>query len=250
MAGAADDYFTWVDAEGRIHNSPRAESESKPETEKTSQSPAEHEEGARYLSEDELQEKLRQEQQAHKPFYIWVDEQGVVHNQETPQGEEPGEKDDARDILTDHTLIPPLRVSAAIRNAGCCQEYRKAFHVSTGSYEPLLLQRAQAGIPFRTSSGNRPAWYFTFRNYPASGAATLTLKLRRTTDRLSLIALGENLKPLYYLPEVRFQLQAETWAYEAYRESVITIQDQALRAVILYFPDGAPNAATAEVEWR
>lgn len=250
MAGAADDYFTWVDAEGRIHNSSRPQTEREAETDKPSRPPVDNAAESRYLSEDELQKKLQQERQQHKPFYVWVDEQGVVHNQETLQGTASDKETDDQEVLTDHTLIPPLRVSAAIRNAGCCQEYRNAFHVSSSRYEPLLLQRAEAGIPFRTSSGQRPAWYFTLRNFPASGEAMLSLRLRRSTDRLALIALGENLKPLYYLPEVRFQLQAETWSHEAYREAVISVQDKALRAVILYFPDGTSNAATAEVEWR
>jgi len=246
LTPADNSYFTWIDAEGRIHNTPKATSSDAVGQDKTR--PQTDEEGS-YLDESQLQQKLRQDQEDHRPFYIWVDDLGLVHSQEIPAVDTQHEdKEEKLERVSDHTFIPPLRVGESIRNSACCSAYRSFFSQMVTGNKPVNFSNPERSVPFSTSRGERPAWYFTLGNDGVEG--DLYIRLRQNQDDAALIALDEAYQPLYYLPRLNFQQHPETWRQDAFRETVIHIKDYDVVRFILYFPRSVPSGVTAEVEWR
>lgn len=250
-AVAEQEYFTWVDAEGRIHNSPKPEADhaSKPEAVESVQSadvPAIG--GEAYPSEDQVQKQLEQDKKDHQPFFTWVDERGIVQNQLIPQVSE-AEKEVAQADAVDHMLIPPLRVKDAIRDAGCCAGYASFFVSTPEQLKPYSLTGWKKSPAFVTSSGEKRAWYVRFAASDVSGISNLQLRMRNVNTRAAMIVLDKQLKPLYFIPELHIQQHAESWVAEAYAESLVRIDDKSATAFILYFPDGAADTATLELQW-
>lgn len=259
----ADDkeYFTWIDAQGRIHNTPKPTVE-KPaaasSTDQVSKAESDHQTvepprpSSTYLTEEEF--KLEQERQAREspPFFTWIDAEGRLRNEPIPQGSSATETDvQAEDAWYDHTLLPGWRVSAAVRESGCCDSYRGHFRERLQAGKSVLFNRVFLSAPLITREGERPAWYFRIdldkRTDPES---VLRLRLRDTDAPMALIALDAELKPLHFIPQLQRHRVEATWKAVAFYESLISIADKDVRAFILYFPAGAQDRANLEVEYR
>ncbi len=253
-AQAEPEYFTWIDAEGRIHNTLKSESESK-NPKKTPQATGQKSSSVAedtYLTEDEfaaVQERVRREQ---PPFYTWIDAEGRLRYETIPQPSEEAQAAAADDVLvSDHTLLPGWRVSDAVRNSGCCGLYQAYFQEELKPFKPVLFSRVDLSAPLRTQTGERPAWYFRLPEIsPDAEDPVLRLRLRDTDAPLALIALDAQLQPLHFIPQVERQLTEATWKAVAFYESLISIADKDVQAFILYFPAGAPARANLEVEYR
>lgn len=248
-ARAEQEYFTWVDEQGRIHNTakPPSENAEKPLPEVQSQEDD-------FLTEEELQEKLTKEKADNPPFFTWIDAQGRLQSQEIPQVDI--EVEELTQLqAADHSLLPPLRVATEIRDAGCCAQYSHLFKEMISEYDSVVFSQPQMSVPFKTRSGGKPAWYFRLTG--DNGVARRTLKLYlRGTDKpeegaapAALIALNKQLQPLYFIPQLITQRYLSTWRSEAYRESLISILDAEVSAFIIYFPESVPSSASLQVEW-
>ncbi|UZK03663.1 hypothetical protein [Venatoribacter cucullus] len=254
-AQAEPEYFTWIDAEGRIHNTLKSDADRKKndrskagENERPSSSSSDD----NYLTEDEFaaeQERLQREQ---PPFYTWIDAEGRLRYETIPQPSEEAQAAAADDVLvSDHTLLPGWRVSDAVRNSGCCGLYQAYFQEELKPFKPVLFSRVDLSAPLRTQTGERPAWYFRLSELsPDAEDPVLRLRLRDTDAPLALIALDAQLQPLHFIPQVERQLTDATWKAVAFYESLISIADKDVQAFILYFPAGAPARANLEVEYR
>lgn len=254
-AQAEPEYFTWIDAEGRIHNTLKSESESK-KSQKTPQATGQKSSSVAedtYLTEDEFaaeQERLRREQ---PPFYTWIDAEGRLRYETIPQPSDEAQAaaEDADVQVSDHTLLPDWRVADAVRTSGCCQLYQAYFQERLQAFKPVLFSRADLSAPLLTRNGERPAWYFRLAEQRRGDVdPVLRLRLRDTDAPLALIALDADLKPLHFIPQVERQLTEATWKAVAFYESLISIADPDVKAFILYFPAGAPARANLEVEYR
>jgi len=248
-AGAEQEYFTWVDEQGRIHNS------IKPPSEKSEDLPqASNAQESDFLTEEEFQEKLAKDNADNPPFYTWIDAQGRLQSQEIPQVNI--EVEELTQLqAADHSLLPPLRVAAEIRNAGCCAQYTHLFKETIPEYDSVVFSQPQMSVPFKTRSGDKPAWYFRLTGSNGAARRALNLYLRGTDEpekgaaTVALIALNKQLQPLYFIPQLITQSYLSTWRSEAYRESLVSILDTEVSAFIIYFPESVTASASLQVEW-
>lgn len=248
-AVAGQEYFTWVDAQGRIHNSPKpAASTPAPATEKGASTADEP-----YLSEEEFAAEQQRQREEKPPFFTWVDGEGRLRSEPVPQGNAAA-AEVAAARLSDHTLLPALRVSEALRQSGCCQAYQTHASRPLRPEKSVLFSRPQASPAFHTRQGDVPAWYIQMPlTMPEAGAEPLlSLRLRGSAEASvpALIALDEHWQPLHFIPRLQLQYYPENWHSVAMRESLVAVVDRAVRAVIVYFPAGVSEQATLEVEWR
>ncbi|MAS25284.1 MAG: hypothetical protein CMI08_12075 [Oceanospirillaceae bacterium] len=203
-----------------------------------------------YLSEAELEAALEQERQEHPPFFIWTDTDGRVRSEFIPQGAVAGGQEnnaDSETVFYDHILIPPQRVASAVRQSGCCAAFRQQAKPLRAAGSSTIFRHIQQNSPFPARSGLSPAWYFY--NAENTDAFTLTLRIRSTDVDAALIAVDDDFVPLHYLERMQEQTIPANWHRQAYRESVIRIEDPDVRGYILFFRGAVPEDSSLEVEW-
>ncbi len=253
QATAEQEYFTWIDAQGRIHNTPKPANSDQATTDPDAQKPvksAPENSTTDYLTEDEFAAEQERQRQERPPFFTWIDAEGRLRNETVPQVDVVV-SDSAEMNVTDHTLLPPLRVSDAVRDSGCCGRYRGYFRELLQPYKPVLFSRPELAMPLATKAGDRPAWYWQVPAWPVSDDhPVLQLRLRGEQVPMALIALDEQWLPLHFIPRLVVQSRDATWKSVAYEETLISVADPAVRAFILYFPQSVGGKATLEVEWR
>lgn len=255
IASAEQEYFTWVDAQGRIHNTPveRKEEPAKVEVKKNQESVSSvsspESRSEVYLTEDQLEEKLQRERQDNPPFYTYVDPQGVVRNQTIVDSQIEVE-DVVSEIIYDHILAPPFRVSQRM-SQGCCSRYQSYFKDVIPAEKAVEFSGFLNTIPISTRFGAKQAWYFRLDN-PAD-SRVLNLKLRPADDVLinpvSVILADKQFKALYFIKDLSLLNKPSSWKGTAYSESTIKIDDVNVASVIVYFPKVAPQGASLEVKW-
>ncbi len=238
-----------MDEQGRLHNSIKPPSEKSEDT-----PPASTAQESDFLTEEEFQKKLAQDNADNPPFYTWIDAQGRLQSQEILQVNVEAEEL-AQLQAADHSLLPPLRVAAEIRDVGCCARYDHLFKETIPEYDSVVFSQPQMSIPFKTRSGDKPAWYFQLAGSDGTARRALSLYLRGTEKpdgtaaTVAFIALNKQLQPLYFIPQLITQSYLSTWRSEAYRESLVSILDAEVSAFIIYFPESAPASASLQVEW-
>lgn len=235
-------FYTWVDEFGRVHNSPvKAEA-------------LDLDNADDYLSEEDYERQTKQDRKDNPEFYTWVDEQGRVRNQAVTHVEATTTEDaEQQSLVTDHTLVPPLRVSMGVQNASCCQNYASLFKITLTPLKSTVFSKPQFGQSFFTQTGNKPAWFFMLSEFKLNddeqAEPVLRLRLRDTDNPMALIALNKDFQPLYSIAELEPQYHAATWRTVAMHETLVGIVDEEVRAVIVYFPQGVENKANLEVQW-
>ncbi len=252
---AEKEYYTWVDEFGRVHNTlinPSSKNKSKDESkiESSKSSPINTEE---FLTEEEFERQSKKDRSDSPEFYTWVDEHGRVRNQAVPQVEVTVEKDDEyQPQVTDHTLVLPLRLRSDIQQAGCCQSYSMFFKEPLAAFKSRVFSKPQFSHNFYTQSGNKPAWFFKLSDFKLDNESlepVLKLRLRDTDKPMAFIALNKDWQPLYAIPELKPQYYSATWRTVAMHETLISVADEEVSAVIVYFPQGVENTANLEVLW-
>ena len=266
-AHAGDKYYTWVDAEGRIHNSP-VESPDAPHSDKNADESADKKAvtspGAstpaatdEFLTEEQLEEKLRRYDEDNPAFYLWVDPQGGVHTQtyDADEEQEAAASDVSGDtgaiIGWDTMLAPPFRVPAEVAQSPCCEAFKSEFEKARKPLRSVQLFDPVRYRSFVTEQGNRPAWYVDIGRAAkdSSGQRFLVLRVRGASVKSSLLVLNDSFKPLYFEKTLYATEHPETWHGVAYQEMKILIEDADVSAFILY-PDLKPaEELSLEVRW-
>lgn len=272
---AEQEYFTWVDANGRIHNTPverkqerRVESFPESAVESTPKSAAESavaspphrsKPGAAsqkpgldpdaYLTEEQFAEKRRQYEADNPPFYTYVDETGRVRTQEIVDARIEVEQPVVGQTY-DHVLAPPFRVASSMAQQ-CCQRYRNYFKEQIPAEKAVNFQGFLNSIALATRDGGKSAWYFVLDRQKAPDFIDLTLKFRGVESQpLSLIAVNDAFQALYFIPQLSRRLLDESWLDAAYQQSDLRFEDADVVGFIIYFPEQAAASPSMEVEWR
>lgn len=248
---AEQEYYTWVDEFGRVHNT-LIDPSSKKETKKSASklAPVDTNE---YMTEEDYERQAEKDRSENPGFYTWVDEQGRIHNQAVPQVEVSVDEDvEFQPQITDHTLVPPLRLHSDVQNASCCQSYASFFKEPLVAFKSRMFSKPQFSNHFYTQSGNKPAWFFqlpTFKLDEEGVDPVLKLRLRDTDKAMAFIALNNAWQPLYAITELESKYYSSTWRSVAMHETLITIADEDVHALIVYFPQGVENTANLEALW-
>lgn len=246
MVTAEQEYFTWVDAQGRIHNSVVSD---KAITDQPEDADARIVNKNDYLTEEQFEQSLKKETAENPPFFTYVDETGRVRNQVIVDTQIEVEAVDAP-VSYDHIYAPPFRVSEAMAK-GCCDRYRSYFKAVIPAEKSVLLSGFLNTVPMSTRFGAKKAWYFRLDD--PSEFRVMQLKLRQTEQDqvlpVSMILADRQFSTLYFTPELSLRLQQGSWSGQPFSDAVVKIDDQAVAAVIIYFPAGAPDNASLEVNW-
>ncbi|WP_157729941.1 DUF4124 domain-containing protein [Bacterioplanes sanyensis] len=268
-AFAADsDYYTWVDEQGRVHNSPKpgfavapkpgaergANSETQPGINQNDSATPEVNNGssssefdpADFPDEAEVIRRQQQQLQQQPPFYIWVDERGVSHIQTFTVGE--GTAPVVPEAATfDHILIPPFRWQ---HNASdCCERYLFAFKQALPADETQSFDAFDRAQPFLWQGQAYRGWYFQLL-----GTQALPRQLQLTRlgegEPAALLLLNDDLQPLYWLPRLNGIVRPASWASDARYESLIEIRDPQVRfAVVLMAEQWRQQSWSMTARW-
>lgn len=249
---AEQEYYTWVDEYGRVHNTVVNPS-AKKETSKSTPSSVNEKD---FISEEDYEKQSAKDRSDNPEFYTWVDEQGRIRNQVKPEVVVSVDEDADQQQITDHTLVQPLRVAVNIQDASCCESYAGYFKKTLAPLKSHVFSKPQFSHSFYTQSGNKAAWFFKLPDFTlsdteenSSSDPVLKLRLRDTEQPLAFIALNKNWQPLYFIPTLESQYYPATWRTIAMHETLIGLADDEVKAIILYFPTGVENTANLEVRW-
>lgn len=250
---AEQEYFTWVDAQGRIHNTqvervPIKKSDKSESSLGTAHQPQRID--SEFLTEEQLQQKLKKEKQENPPFYTYVDADGQVKSKAIIDAQIEVEKPYVP-VVYDHILAPPFRVSQSM-SEGCCQRYQSYFKENIPEEKSVLFSGFLNSVPVLTRFGARKAWYFNIDGF--SDFRELSLKIRHAGDHTdhipAAIFTDQKRRALYFIPQLSLVNNPASWSGTAYKESSIKLDDVDVASVIVYFPQHAPTDASLEVNWR
>lgn len=262
FAMAEQEYFTWVDAQGRIHNSlvsrePEEKSDAGKQNDGVSEQvqdiknkvPSLSADKNEYLTEEQFAQKLEQDKVDNPPFFTYVDEAGQVRNQVIIDSQIEVEELDAP-VSYDHIYAPPFRVSDKMAKQ-CCNRYRSYFKERIPAEKSVLLSGFLNTIPISTRFGPKQAWYFKLTN--PSDFRILQLKLRQndqiSTSPIAMILADRQFDALYFAPELSMISNDGSWFGQPSRNALLKIDDPEVMSVIVYFPENAPVGASLEVNW-
>ena len=260
---AEQEYFTWVDAQGRIHNSlvnresdekwqeagKQTQSESEQPLDTKNKVPSLSAEKDEYLTEEQFEKKLEKEKADNPPFFTYVDETGQVRNQTIIDSQIEVEAVGVP-VSYDHIYAPPFRVSEKM-SSGCCQRYRSYFKEQVPAEKSVLFSGFLNTVPISTRFGPKKAWYFKLDD--PSDFRVIQLKLRQADSAVnlpvSMILADRQFSALYFTPQLSFVSKEGSWLGQPSKDTMAKIDDQDVVSVIIYFPADAPADASLEVNW-
>ncbi|WP_419810767.1 DUF4124 domain-containing protein [Bacterioplanoides sp.] len=268
-AYAEQEYFTWVDAQGRIHNTPVERSDKsaqKTPPVSTSASASSGEVQAdqnpvtdNFLTEEEFEKKTEQYESDNPPFYTFVDETGRLRSQPIIDSDIVVE-DTFTPQTFDHILAPPFRVSKAM-GAQCCQRYRNYFKEKVPPAKVVNFDGFLNVIPLVTRTGANKAWYVALDR--SVNATTLFIDLGLTfrgtntrstntavSDPIAFIAVNRQFQALHFVPNLIRTGHEESWAGASFERSELRIEDPQVAGFVVYFPQPPADSVSMDVEWH
>jgi len=209
-----------------------------------------------FLTEEQLDEKIKQEKKENPPFYTRVDADGRVYNEFIPQvdvefaSEEP--------VVTE-LLAVPFRLDAKYKSSGCCAQYREYFSdsqkVNNADYKFPIDETSHL---FGTKSGAKRSLFLSLANNTSneeaeseeSSASEATLLDSRQGKRylidfsiykassdvtLNVVALDADFAPLYSFADLPSMYVGETWKSFAKSSWSLQLDDSEVDYLIINF---------------
>jgi hypothetical protein len=244
---AEPSYYTWVDANGIVHNTVVAteadfdEKESSSEKESLSEkvSPSDDsnvpEEYKDYKSEDELQEQI--ESSEDKPFYTWTDATGRIRNDPKP---DMLVEFSATEIVYDAVFAPPFRLPQQITEGACCIEYKEAFKQVLSFNSAVSQKITSDSVLYKTQKESVPAGYFT-TNFSAGGVENSIVFIKSfklsSGAGFEVVALNSQFQPIYLASDLSGLYIEQTWKNLAYTKVMIELSDPEFEYLIIFAND-------------
>ncbi len=230
----AQEFFTWIDSQGRVHNSPVAE---KKNSEKSKQqiNSRKSTEDKPFLSEDEFKRQQAQDKIDNPAFFTWVDSYGQVHNQRIFVAKENSKSQPATEAYLDDSYVPTLRL-ALTDGKDCCQQYISALKhrsklLKKRTYHLINIQDNPA---FRLGNYHAPAFYLRLdadKQIRKIDVLQLNAKFKP-----SVIALDKNFIPIHQSHSLKGVLRAANWQHSAQRYFSVLLADTEIAYLIWYYP--------------
>lgn len=247
-------YYTWVDAQGRIFNVPLEPEENSKKSEEVQSPPGDD---SVYLSEEEVEDRIRQYDEDNPAFYVTVEADGRIR---TEVYDAEAEQSAAKTVVSGDTgavigwdpiLAPPFRVNAKVTAGLCCDSFIDQFVDVLRPFKSVQLFDPIRYRAFETDNGSRSAWYFRIGDTPkqTTGQRFLVLRLRGAPVAGHLIALNDAAKPLYHEMNMSFDTTPESWHSMAYHEYKILIEDNDVHQFIFYLDMKPAEELSLEVRW-
>ncbi len=228
-------YYTWVDAQGVMHNTliTPTESANKNSTKETESRPNLNVDD--FPSEKEYQQKLNDRSAEKKPFFTWTDAEGVVRSEVKPDVLVDFV---AEEVIYDAVFAPPFRVPSYVKQGQCCQNYSTAFSTTAEFNGSASYQVDDTLFPFQTQSGHVAAGYFSLPKLAAKEIILLKGYKLPKDSAFEIIALDEAYQPLYLATKLNGLFIEQTWKDLAYKKILLEISDVEIKYLIVFVQSG------------
>ena len=247
-------YYTWVDAQGVIHNTAVATEPSKQKSNpdsniETNNSEASAEKlikesaeekgsdkaevisGEVYKTEEELQQEIKSG--TDKPFYTWTDADGTIRNSAKP---DLIVEFSSTEIVYDAVFAPPFRLPEQVTKGACCIDYKDAFKQKL-AVDGVASQKVNSeSTPYHTQEGLTPAAYFILGESENKIVFIKSYKLSESAS-FEVIALNSNFQPLYLAGNLSGLFSEQTWKDLAYTKIMIELADPEIAYLIIFAND-------------
>ncbi len=248
-SSAEQSYYTWVDAQGVIHNTAVATKPSKQESttetnaegiieeeseDKTKEKPVAIS-GTEYKTEEELQQEIKSG--TDKPFYTWTDADGTIRNSAKP---DLLVEFSSTEIVYDAVFAPPFRLPEEVTNGTCCIDYKDAFKQKL-AVDGIASQKINSeSIPYRTQQGFTPAGYFVMASTERDIVFIKSYKLSKNAS-FEVVALNSQFQPLYLASKLSGLFAEQTWKDLAYTKIMIELADPEIEYLIVFANNADEN---------
>ncbi len=230
---AEQKYYTWVDAQGNVHNTLI---ESKPE-ETTSQQ--QDFDSADYPSEEKFQQKLKDKTEGAKPFYTWTDAQGIIRSEVKP---DVVVEFSATEVVYDAVFAPPFRLPNYIMQGLCCENYSQAFTTNVRMNGSGSYRVDGAEFLFKTQSSDVAAGYFAIDDFNAREILLIKAFEVEEESNFEVIALANDLQPLYLESSVKGVFVEQTWKDLAYKKIMLEVADPEVKFLVVFMKNEQQEA--------
>lgn len=243
----AQEFFTWIDAQGQIHNSPvnKKESSNVPKPKQTQNRPLD---SKPYLSEEEFKQQQRQDKLESPAFFTWIDENGYVHNEFVESESDPVIPPKSTDEhYFDDTYVKTLRLETDV-NIGCCHQYQGMFSKILLAKTPYRFMHIDANTPFSFAGESAAAFYVHLDVQQAHAARVLEVIQTKFVGKPSVIALDKNFTPLYQSHALKGVFKEQSWNQLAQTYYALEFVDPDIEFLIWYYPDAQSKKDTEKME--
>ena len=247
---AEPSYYTWVDAQGVIHNTPIDSDSSSNQGEISSEdlgdtvrkeSTIDESDSVKtvdeesYKTEEEFQQALKSSND--KPFYTYTDADGTIRNSPKPDIEL---EFVATEIVYDAVFAPPFRLPENITRGVCCIEYKNNFEKKLKRHSLIGQKINHASALYKTQRGNQPAAFFEIDNFEKEILFIKGYQLSRQA-KFEVIALNEHYQPIYLASNLAGLYIEQTWKDLAYNKVMLEISDVDVKYLIIFAVDDDLN---------
>lgn len=245
---AEPSYYTWVDAQGVIHNTAIETEPQKEESKKSAKiedknraqqadSPEVADTDEAFQTEEEFHQNLKSSDD--KPFYTWTDADGTIRNNPKPDLEL---EFTAKEIVYDAVFAPPFRLPNKITEGTCCVEYKDSF-VKELQSDSLTSQKINNdSLLYKTQQGLKPAAFFIVEGIEKE---IIFIKGFKLSDQATfeIIALNEAYQPLYLASNLSGLFIEQTWKDLPYSKVMLELSDAAIKYLIIFAVDDGLDMA-------
>ncbi|NRA24695.1 MAG: DUF4124 domain-containing protein [Oleispira sp.] len=232
-------YYTWVDAQGVVHNT--LITSDKKTNPKEVQDESLHKESQTgksndididdYPSEEQYQKNLSDKAKLDKPFYTWTDAQGIVRSEAKP---DMMVEFTAAEVVYDAVFAPPFRLPEYVTKGECCETYASAFSSVTPFKGSVSYQVDDTLFPFKTQSSTVAAGYFSLPELMKREVVSLKAYKLPENSLFEVIALDQAFKPLYLSSGLKGLFVEQTWKDLAYKKLLLEISDTEIKYLIVF----------------
>jgi hypothetical protein len=232
-------YYTWVDAQGVVHNT-LITSNKKTEPKKTQAKSLKEDpqaeksddlEVSEYPSEEQYQKNLNDKSKQDKPFYTWTDAQGIVRSEAKP---DVIVEFVAEEVVYDAVFAPPFRLPKHVTKGECCESYAEAFTSVVELNGSASYKVDDSLFAFKTQTSTVAAGYFSLPELAQKEIVLLKAYKLAKNSLFEVIALDEAFKPLYLSSDLRGLFVEETWKDLAYKKLLLEISDADIKYLIIF----------------
>ena len=228
-------YYTWVDAQGVMHNT-LIERENSPK-----ESPEESLESSEVVnpefntdnfpSEEQHEKNLEKSKADQKPFFTWTDAQGIIRSELKPDVVADFV---AEEVVYDTVFAPPFRLPAFVTEGQCCESYAKAFTAIAKFNGSASYQVDDTLYLFKTQTGDVAAGYFSVPDLADHEIVMLKGYKLPVESQFEVIALNADFKPIYLGSKLEGIVVEETWKDLAYQKVLLEISDPEIKYFVIF----------------
>mgnify|MGYP000100200200 CR=1 FL=1 len=235
---AEQKYYTWVDAQGNMHNTLITSDKSSDESSEPTESEINTE---NYPTEENFQQSLNDRPEAEKPFYTWTDAEGVIRSDVKP---DVMIEFSATEIVYDAAFAPPFRLPDYVTQGVCCEAYTSHFSASVKALGSVSVKVDGASLPFKTQAGDVDAAYISVPDLNQRELLLVKAYKIAADSEFELIALSQDFKPLYLADPIKGSFVEETWKDLPYKKAMIEVSDPEIKHIIVFVRSATGEAKT------